>query len=98
MGDDTAMDKRYTDQVRVHIEARGDGLGAPATDEWFVTIDTGAVVDRAYFRDSLVAALDAPNYRLEEQHNNPTGEQQEPPSTCSCRLLAVLAERSLQPT
>src|SRR5689334_20118374 len=69
MYDMSEVDERYTDQARIHVKVIGDDQLAPPVEEWFVTIDTGESVDRAYLRDALIDALSPPNYRLSEQHN-----------------------------
>lgn len=69
MHDTPEVDNRYTDQARFHVRVIGEDSTAPPTEEWFVTVDTGARVDRAYLRNALLDALSPPNYRLSEQHN-----------------------------
>lgn len=69
MYDSPEVDERYTDQARIQVTVQGEDWLAPPGEEWFVTIDTGETVDRAYIRDALLEALDPPNYRLSEQHN-----------------------------
>src|SRR4051794_25323359 len=69
MYDTPEVDERYTDQARFHVKVLSDDWLAPPTEEWFVTVDTGDRVDRAYLRDAFLEALSPPDYRLSEQHN-----------------------------
>jgi hypothetical protein len=69
MYDAPEVDERYTDQARILVKVIGDDRLAPPVEEWFVTVDTGGRVDRAYLRDAFLDALSPPNYELSEQHN-----------------------------
>ncbi|WP_441963514.1 hypothetical protein [Mycolicibacterium houstonense] len=69
MYDSPDVDERYTDQARVHIKIIGDDRLAPPVEEWFVTINTGGMTDRASLREALLEVLSPPNYELSERHN-----------------------------